>query len=299
MIIQVQIFPRRPSGVWLCPPSTLQMAHGCAAPLAAIYSWSTLSVHHHHRRVLDRFESGGKETRIDFLQSRPANDPPLVRRPSQPALRSKEGGWCISNLHTSTIKSTSTQAQMREGGVLANLLNPPDRAISDGPAHLRDRLGSGNENETNWWVQKPLSYNRRLPSWVIRLSENLRRSSSSLSIMSTLQSCKRGKFWASYWATNWTTVGILTTPKSGQAPAEQSSFLRTCATHPTVIEVWAARKLGMVRSAPIIVGGGARWWVSKTTRRRRRRRAAFWSIKFSFEGGWFTDCHVCEPKFLI
>ena len=170
MIIQVQIFPRRPSGACnVCPP--IDITDGSrVCSTCYIYSWSTLAVHHHHRRVLDRFESGGKETRIDFLQSRPANDPPLVPRPIQPALRSNEGGWCISNLHTSTIKSTQAQAQMREGGVLANLLNPPDRAISDGRAHLRDRLGAGNENETNWWVQNLLSYNRRLPETFWKLA---------------------------------------------------------------------------------------------------------------------------------
>ena len=50
--------------------------------------------------------------------------------------------------HKHNQKHTSTSTN-EGGGVLANLLNPPDRAISDGPAHLRDRLGAGNENETN------------------------------------------------------------------------------------------------------------------------------------------------------
>ena len=78
--------------------------------------------------------------------------------------------------------------------------------------------------------------------------------------------------------------------------AEQCGFLRTCAAHPTVIEVWAARKLGMVRLAPIIVGGGGAQLVSQ---QNHKKKSSIWSTKFSIKRGWFTDCQVCETKFLI
>ena len=81
---------------------------------------------------------------MDFLQSRPENDPRLCGGPASLPFGQMRVGGVLA-----TCTQAQSKAQMREGGVLANLLNPPDRAISDGPAHLRDRLGSGNENETN------------------------------------------------------------------------------------------------------------------------------------------------------
>ena len=101
MIIQVEIFPRRPSGVrQQCPPSTIQMAHGCAPPLAIIYS-DQLCQHHHHRLILIAKRRQGNED--CFLQSSPANDLPGAE---------------------------AEPGQMRVGGVLAK---PPQ---SSRPGHL-------------------------------------------------------------------------------------------------------------------------------------------------------------------
>ena len=94
MIIQVQIFPRRPSGV--CPP--IDNTDGSRVCCATCYNilWSTLPTSSPSSFV-DRFHSGGKEMKIVFCTAaqQMTLPPSLVVRPSLPGW-SNEGGWCIS-----------------------------------------------------------------------------------------------------------------------------------------------------------------------------------------------------------
>ena len=96
-IIQVQIFPRRPSGV--CPPiDNTDGSRVCATCNILLINFTT-NIIIVVVIILDRFQSGGSEMRIGqspVFCTLPSKWPPLPRVEAQPALGSNEGGWCIS-----------------------------------------------------------------------------------------------------------------------------------------------------------------------------------------------------------